>query len=313
MSDTFPDLVASLSATRTLTAEDTLAMRRAVWSDGTITADEADGIMALNAACDRRSREWIDFFVEVMVDYVVRQQEPAGYVDDAKAAWLMAAIDRDGRVDSLSELELIVHLMEVADSVPESFRTYALRQVETAVMVGDGPTRSGRLEAGCINAIEVELLRRMIFANGGDGAYVVSTAEADMLFRLKDATLGADNAPSWRDLFVKAAGNHLMAHRNYETLSREDQSQLNRYEADTRINIGRFFGRMVGRGRPELSPAALAISDEMNDDAAAAVDRAITPAEAKWLRDRVDGDGKVDAMEQALYDFVSAESGQKVA
>lgn len=313
MSVALDDLVASLSAKRTITADDTLGIRRVVWTDGTITPDEADQIMALNAACDRRSREWMDFFVEVMVDYVVRQQEPTGYVDDAKAAWLMAAIDRDGRVDSLSELELLVKLMETADSVPDSLRTYSLRQVETAVMMGDGPTRSGRLEKGCINAIEVELLRRMIFANGGDGAYIVSTAEADMLFRLKDATLGADNAPSWQDLFVKAVGNHLMAHRNYETLSAKNAAQLNRYEADTHVNIGRFFGRMVGRGRPELTQAALAISDEMNDDAAAAVDRAVTPAEAKWLHDHVDGDGKLDAMEQALYDFVTEESGQKVA
>ncbi len=313
MSDAFAALVARLAASRTITADDTLGIRRAVWADGTITADEADGIMALNAACDRRSREWLDFYSEVMVDYIVRQQEPQGYVDDAKAAWLMAAIDRDGRVDSLGELELLVKLMEVADSVPGALRSYALRQVETAVMVGDGPTRSGRLEAGCINAIEVELMRRMIFAAGGDGAYVVSSEEADMLFRLKDATLGNDNASSWQDLFVKGVGNHLMAHRNYETLSRDDERQLNSYAADNHVSLGRFFGRMIGRGHSELSSAALSLPYRMNDDAAAAVDHAVTPVEAAWLRGHIDGDHQVDAMEKALLDFVYAETGQKVA
>lgn len=312
MSDAFADLVASLQTTGALTANDTLAMRRAVWTDGTITGDEADGIMALNSACEHRSREWLDFFVEVMVDYVVRQQEPQGYVDDAKAAWLMSAIDRDGRVDSLGELELVVKLVETADSVPDSLRTYALRQVENAVMVGDGPTRNGQLQPGCINTAEVELLRRIIFAAGGDGAYVVSTAEADMLFRLKDATLDGDNAPSWQDLFVKGVGNHLMAHRNYETLSRQDAIQLNRYEADNHVSIGRFFGRIISR-RPELSPAALSISDRMNDDFGADADRAVTPGEVMWLRGHIDGDHQVDALERALLDFVYAESGQKVA
>ena len=312
MSDAFADLVASLQATGALTADNTLAMRRAVWADGKITADEADAIMALNSACLDRSREWLEFFVEVMVDYVVRQQEPQGYVDDAKARWLMSAIDRDGRVESLGELELLVKLLETADSVPDALRTYSLSQVENAVMVGDGPTRNGRLQPGCINAAEVELLRRVIFAAGGDGAYIVSTAEADMLFRLKDATLGGDNAPSWQDLFVKGVGNHLMAHRNYETLSRADEIQLNSYEADNHVSIGRFFGRIVNH-RPELSPAALSISDRMNDDLAADADHAVTPGEVTWLRGHIDGDHQIDPMERALLDFVYAESGQKVA
>lgn len=300
MSVALDDLVASLSAKRTITADETLGIRRVVWTDGTITPDEADQIMALNAACDRRSREWMDFFVEVMVDYVVRQQEPTGYVDDAKAAWLMAAIDRDGRVDSLSELELLVKLMETTDSVPDSLRTYGLRQVETAVMMGDGPTRSGRLEKGSINAIEVELLRRMIFANGGDGAYVVSTAEADMLFRLKDATLGADNAPSWQDLFVKAVGNHLIVQRHY--LSLRDEQHENPYDVYAELGIRRVINRFAGvfRGRKK-------------DDNAEEVAAVVTPGAVEWLHGRIDSDGKLDAMEQALHDFVTAETGQKVA
>ena len=313
MSVAFADLTNDIRQRSSIAAEDVLALRRLVWGDQSVSREEADALMALNTACRLQATEWVDYFVEVMVDYLVHQETPEGYVDDAKSAWLMGWIDKDGAVNSLTELELLVKVMETAESVPAALRDYSLKQIEAAVLTGQGATRNGfndgdgRLDATCINATEVELLRRMIFAQSGDDAYIVSTAEADMLFRLKDATLGANNAPTWPDLFVKAVGNHLMAHRNYETLSREDKLRMDAYEADTTVSIGRFFRRMVGREGAALSPAALSIADKMNDDAAAAVDHAITPQETQWTLDHIRADGHYDPVEKALVAFIRKE------
>jgi hypothetical protein len=304
------ELAQSLTARSAIHAEDVLAMRRIVWGDSTVSTEEAEAIMTLNSACALRSPEWIDYFVEVIVDYLVHQQVPQGYVDAAKAEWLMRWIDQDGRVDSLSELELLVKILEVAASVPPALKDYALDQVERAVMTGTGPTRQGSaLDGTCINAVEVELLRRIIFAQAGDGAYIVSAAEAERLFRLKDATLGANNAPSWCDLFVRGVGNHLMGHRNYDTLSREDQVRMDAFEADTHVNVAGFFGRMVGIGiKPGFSPAVRAIPDRMADSTAAAVDQAISPAETRWVIEHIRADGKYDRLEKALVEFIRAET-----
>ena len=68
-------------------------------------------------------REWVDFFVEAIDAYVVHQQAPVGYVDDAKADWLIDRIDSDGRVDSLGELELLVKILEDATNVPEALKS----------------------------------------------------------------------------------------------------------------------------------------------------------------------------------------------
>ena len=96
------DLTTQLKAKAAITADDTLALRRIVWRDGAIDPAEAEAIFDLNTAIKATSREWVDFFVEAMKQYVVHQQAPVGYVDDAKAAWLMARIDSDGWVDSLA-------------------------------------------------------------------------------------------------------------------------------------------------------------------------------------------------------------------
>ncbi len=329
------DLTATLTKRSTITAEDVLAMRRLVWGDGAVNREEAEAIMALNSACQVRASEWIDYFVEVMVDYVVRQQQPEGYVDQAKADWLMGWIDHDGHVDSLGELELLVKVLETAHSVPEALRTYALKQIEAAVLTGRGPTRRtglspqiGGLDASGINATEVELLRRAVYAEAGDGNVMVSQAEADMLFRLKDATLGKRNAPQWTDLFVKCVGNHLMGHATYTPLRRDEQEALDAYIEDTHVSLGRFASRafglpalIIGSCGQRRDVESLGLTDprvpgkvfgseaRVNDEAAAAADLAITPTEKSWLAARIQADGATDELETALLDFIKRESG----
>lgn len=55
------------------------------------------------------------------------------------------------------------------------------------------------LEDGIIDAQEVATLEKVIFEDG-----VVDKEEADFLFDLNNAVSGNDNAPEWKDFFVKA-------------------------------------------------------------------------------------------------------------
>jgi hypothetical protein len=308
------ELTQCLTARSSVTAEDVLAMGRLVWGDGVVSAEETEAIMALNSGCHIRSREWVDYLVEVIVDYIVRQQHPAGYVDNAKADWLIRWVDRDGHVESLAELELLVKVSEVSESVPETLRSYALLQIELAVMSGSGPTRTqrhdgdGALDPRCINATEVYLLRRTVFAVSGDGNYVVSQAEAEMLFRLKGATLGADNAPGWADLFVKAVGDHLMGHVSYRPLTQQAQLDLDAYVADTTVSMVRFAGRAFGR-RTTDPRAGVSVENDRRATArpSAVVDAQITPNEKGWLTSRIQADGTHDSLEIEPIYFIRRE------
>lgn len=305
------DLANALKARAAVSADDVLAIRRVVWPDGKLDASEADAIFALNDAITDPPVEWVDFFVEAMTAYVVRQQTPTGYVDDANAAWLMARIDADGRVESRAELELLVKILEVAVNVPDALKAYALRQIEVAVTQGTGPTRRGALDPGSINATEVALLRRMLFAAAGDGPACISRAEAELLFRLKAVTTDAANTPEWKTLFVQAVGNHLMAHSDYHPLSRERATELNAFMSDNRVHIGgllsRIAAKMVQGGLAEGLRARPATPDH---DAAVAADRAITDDEAAWLKTQIDADGTLDDLEKALLNFIAEESGR---
>jgi hypothetical protein len=300
------DLAARLKGKGALDADDTLALRRAAWPDGKIDPAEADAIFDLNDAVRATSPEWVDFFVEAMTVYIVEQQNPRGYVDDAKADWLMARIDRDGRVESLGELELVVKLLETATNVPAALKTYALRQIEAVVMTGTGPTRDGgTLDAATITASEVKLLRRILFAQAGDGPATISRAEAELLFRIKDATLDADNAPEWKTLFVQAVGNHLMVASNYVPLERSRAAELETFMNDDSVNVGRFLDRMAKASFFDGVDAIRNPGDAPDIDAFS--DDDVDADETVWVDASLAADGKRDPLEEALVTFLKDE------
>lgn len=282
-----------------ISAQEVLELRARVWSDGSVSPEEADNLFALNRTA-APSSEWTDFFVEAICEYLLSQGEPRGYVSDAGASWLISRVDQDGRIGSQAELELIVKLLEHADYAPQSLRQFALRDLEQTVLAD-----------GCVNDREAALIRRLIFAPAGDGPAKVSQAEAEMLFRMKDACLKADNSPEWKRLFVQGVANHLMAHQDYDPPSREEEMRLEQpYKSDP-------FGHVLSRLGQEL-PTAHEVEESLfgqNEDEeiaefqrAVAADAAVTSGESDWLKRLFEKDGVRDEYEQALVDSL-AEDG----
>jgi hypothetical protein len=303
----FRDLARQSAADGSISPEEILILRRAGWSDGKIDADEAEAIFEVNDRIREHPSEWTEFFVEALGEFVVHGTDPVGYVDDAKADWLMSHIDREGTVESVAELELLVKLFERATSVPERLRTYAIAQIEQAVLSGEGATRHGTPENGGITDAEALLLRRLIFAPASDRPAGVSRAEAELLFRLKDATLGMANGKEWKRLFVQGVANYLMAYTSYEPLSRERAAELEEFISRPGEGVGRFFARMA---HFDLQSGFTAVFGRRSVHGAGQ-----TPAaqgrsgEDPWLQGRIDADHEVDEYEQALMDFL-AEDGR---
>mgnify|MGYP000688639427 FL=1 len=222
------DLTTQIAGDGRITAEEILELRRLGWADGKLSPDEAESLFVANETADEAGPEWCDFFVEALTSFVVYTVEPHGYVDPEMADELIARIDRDGRVGTMAELELLVRVIEVATSAPQVLRGYALKQIEEAVTLGEGPTRHGALSPHGINGTEVALVTRLIFGSASERPAGVSRAEAEMLFRIKDATLFEVNAPEWRELFVKGVAQFLLGFGGEEAL---DSSRAARFTA----------------------------------------------------------------------------------
>ncbi len=301
----------------TLTDDDVLALRRAIYEDGRITITEADGLFQLSDSVREKPDSFGEFFMEAMTDFLVRQTLPYGYVDDANATWLITRISNDGIVETMTELRLLVNVLKTATDSTDRLVSFALGQIKHAVLSGSGVIGRGRtLEAGTITAIDVELLRNVIYACGGDRHIAVSRTEAEVLFDLNDATRDAENAPQWQDLFVKAIANYLMYLSTYETADREEALRRERWmESRGDMKLGSMLKRLkfkdvISEFSGQGAKAEAAHEARLKSTQNSAVRRAenIDPEEAAWLASRIGRDGDYDANEKALMAFLEAES-----
>jgi len=313
MSVYFRDLAEKVVTDGVISPEDVLALRRVCWDDGEISPEEAEAICVINGRVRDASPEWRDFFVEAISECVVNGMEPRGYVNQAQAEWLIDRIDHDGQVSRLTELELLARVFERASSTPDCLRAYALTQIERAMLADEGVAEhhAGHSGPSGISEPEVRLLRRFVFAGGGARSASVGREEAEMLFRLKDATSDRVNTPGWERLFVQGAGNFLMGFSGHQPLTRERAREMEAFMNDTRSGLGRFFGRMFrsgfDRGFEQVFSRPLAMAGQSAAVAAAA--RNINDDEKLWLENRLDADDRLDPLEQALLTFIAEETG----
>lgn len=310
MDHEWSELVARIVQAGRVSEGDVLELRDAVWSEERIPQPVADGIFLINDRCETDHPAWVEFFVEAIEHFLLHQKPPFGFLDDEGATWLRAKIDHEGRIGSGNELELLVGILEGAENAPDDLKSYALTEIERTIMTGEGATRLGAIRPNCVDEAEVLFLRRLIFAGGGEGAIVVSSNEADMLFRIKDATLDAANAPGWLQLFVQAVGNHLLAHSDYRQLSIEEATRLNAEMDRNTPSIGGFFKRMIPNehfGRGTIVEAFKSIFPQR--DHRVEPEQSLTVEEASWLKTRIAADDVTDIYEKALLTFLIEETG----
>ena len=307
MSTQFDQIAEHAAADGKVTPEEVLQLRRECWPDGIITRAEADAIFALNDKLTERGPEWTEFFVEALSVFTVMQLEPKGYVSQENADWLVARIDHDGEFGSMAECELVVKIFERAKNVPQSLKDWVIERMEDAVLNGTGPThRGGQMEKGNVTAAEAQILRRAIFAPSSARPGGVGRSEADLLFRIKDATLHADNDPEWKRLFVQGIASYLQGfHLPNAQISRERAAELDIFMADTSRSVGRFVGRMA-KATPNVFGQVFGkrgTTASMEDRIVEA--EKVTTTEQAWLDGKIHADGEVDEYDQALLDFLA--------
>src|SRR6185295_9949435 len=160
----------------------------------------------------------------------------------------------------------------------------------------EGPllrSNGGGLEKGRISAGEVALLRRILYAAGGEGNVAITRTEAEALFDINDACRDGQNDPSWTDLFAKAVAASVMTVSGFVPASREDAARREAWLASepAAMNaVGGFIGRMFGS-----KPAFGSWKNDGLDDWRALNSRVeaeersaevVTEAEATWLAER---------------------------
>lgn len=310
------EILARVKASRAVTGEDVLAARRAVYGGSLeISAGEIEMLFRIEEMTHKSDPAWAPLLAEATVDYLVHQAEPDGYVDEVKAGWLVDRISTDGMVKTAAELEVLVRVLEAAIDAPAKLAAFALRQVRAAVVDGAGPLAGiGKVHAGRVTRDEAVLLRRILYAFGGQGGTAITRDEAEVLFDINDASHGADNDPVWTDLFVKALANCIMAASGYSPPPRQVAlAEEKRLDAPA-DGVGSFIAEMAVAGLRGIFDAyrepgdgdwAARVRKQKTAIQAAEV---VTKDEGTWLAGRIGRDGELDPNEKALLRFIRDEA-----
>lgn len=184
---------------------------------------DAEKLVAIHAEVATKDAGWRDFFIRTLSGHIVHAVEPSGYITLEKAEWLIQQIGRDGRVQTRTELDLLIDVLENARWAPRSLVVFGLEQVLQAVRQGDGPLRADEPRAsGQLSDEEVEVMRRLIYAYGSDRCAALTREEAEILFDINDALDGTRINTAWTEFFVKAIANVIFAASGYAVPSREE-------------------------------------------------------------------------------------------
>jgi len=312
------DLVEEIAFGDTITADDVSRLREEVFGDGVTSRREAEVVFRLDGACANKEAAWLEFYVDALTDHFVWQAEPARQVDEVKAGFLMANILRDGQIVSASALELLINVIHWAEACPKELTFLVLEAVRDSVLDPDRSVYGAGRRPGAIDAVDVEVIRRVIYAAAGDGGYLVTRREAELLFELERGSDSIRNDKSWPDLFVRGVANYLMFPRGLPV--QPDAAEASRREAWLRerrgvglllMDVGHAFGSFDFAGAwNELDLFGTrrtreVAASEAAEAAAARVRAAVDEAEALWLLDQIAQLGREDDNVAALLRFIA--------
>jgi hypothetical protein len=308
-------------ASRTITAEDVLALRRDVFTDSLVNRNEVEAIFRLDRDCVEKAEQWTHFFVEALTDHFVWQADPYGYVNEESADYLSECILQDGRISAIGELELLINIASAATSCPESLNVLILKAVKESFLNPEVALSGRDRRPGVVTAMDCELIRKVVYGKASGGGYTTTRREADLLFELNRESDRASNHETWRDLFVKAISSHLMFPLPVPEIPSAGETRRREAWMNSEVGGVRDFAFSMAR---KLSLAGLEESlrevdpfgsrgkaeaeNRAEESARTSFEReSIDPQEAVWLLEWINQDHEIDENERALLIFIKQE------
>ena len=95
-------------------------LKEILYADGIIDREEADFLFELNDAVSGKENapEWREFFIQAICDFLLKDENSPGEIDDDEEAWLVAKIVGDKQLDE-TETELLRAIKAQAKNFPE--------------------------------------------------------------------------------------------------------------------------------------------------------------------------------------------------
>lgn len=226
--DTLTGSMAGLAETiledGTIGAQDVVELRRAMYRDGAIAAEEAGLLLHLYGAADERHEDFDRLFVEALDDYFLVGEGLKLSVRSDAVALLKPHFTANGAIPDRTMFELIMRLIDRGADCPQELFEAALRALEDHVLHDNRSVFEGGAGEETIDDSDVALIRKVVYGPGGEDGMFIAQREAELLFALHKATAAKDNVAAWQETFVKGVTAYLL--QAGETPGRLDAAEI---------------------------------------------------------------------------------------
>lgn len=121
--DNLEDIRKAIVDSGSITAEDVVALRDIVYTDGKVEQDEAEFLFKLRKELNDLGnlKAWNDFFIQAICDFILDDERSPEAIDDLEATWLINQIGEDGIIDDI-EQKLLKKLRKGAKNFPSGLQ-----------------------------------------------------------------------------------------------------------------------------------------------------------------------------------------------
>ena len=108
MSEDLKARMAQIAQLGQLSRSEARVLLNEVYADGVVSRDEAEALFRLNSTLAEPDPEWTDRFVEIVKDFLLLHEAPAGWVTEEETDWLISQIGREGHLPNDAEIDLML-------------------------------------------------------------------------------------------------------------------------------------------------------------------------------------------------------------
>jgi hypothetical protein len=292
-----------------ITAAAVKALEEKGFPDGITSQGEAEIVYRLDRESTNKDPSWNQAYIDWLTDYYIWRTEPAGSVSEEQANHLIPNLLADGRISGETELELLLNIVGWAHACAAGVGHLVLKVVWESVTGQPNAAYGLGRPPNVVDAADVEILRKAIYAPSANGGIMVSRPEAELLFALNNATSSSDNDPGWEPLFVNAVASHLMYPSATPSVTTTEQCARMKAAWERQTQAGDLIETIDNallRGG-EAAGIFGARTLESQEDSAL-LQAAVDEPEAKWLLGQIKADGVLDRNERALLAYIREKS-----
>lgn len=198
----------SIAGRRRITSDDVLRLRTEMFPEGIAAIADAHTLLAIHRACPDQCRAWEIYFVESLTAFVMSRGEQRK-VDEATCGWLIRTLAGDEEVIATwPEVELVVHIIEMAKTTPDSLRAFALDQLRLAFRPGaSGAYALQRPASRGMTGFDLAYIWRILKSAVDQGRLDPSPAEAMILAEIAALAAFDDSHSGWQQVVADLCGS----------------------------------------------------------------------------------------------------------